>query len=83
MTFTSTALPEKVGGEGVRAYMSEMGSGRQVLHQQERTGAGAVCKVQNWQRDNRSPVHWLQFSLGSGSRGHVLGVGGRLGGSEA
>lgn len=71
------ALPEKVGREGIQAHMKEMAlGGKSSISKKEqdrscKQGAEFGCGKA------AVPIHWLQFSLGSRSRGHVLGVGGR------
>lgn len=63
--------------------MNEMALGRQVLYGQEKTRTGVVHKGQNLAGGRQEFCPPAPLFSGSESRGHVLGVGGRLGGSEA
>lgn len=71
------------GREGIQAHMKEMVlGGKSSINKREQDRSCIQGAESGW-GETVVPSHWLQLSLGSRSRGHVLGVGGRLGGSEA
>lgn len=78
-------LPGEAGGEGMQSKREAQGSGEAALLSAPRKRDRCCAQEKRAESvcgKTVAPVHWIQFSLGSWSHGHELGVKGRLAGQR-